>query len=188
MLPALWLPSIPYLCLNQFKERLSKTRPYGECRIGSDRPLPSRGTWLTGDMWWIPGSQRPVRTATSAFDVRIWKDNLFWHRERNMGWMSPPYNSLRRAQDICECGIRNNPKNNNERVRSNVTHGKHVVQMVKNLSATWETWIRSLGQKDPLEKGMAIHSSILAQRIPMDRGAWQATLHGIRKSQARLSN
>ena len=41
-----------------------------------------------------------------------------------------------------------------------------VVQIVKNLVAVWETWIRSLGQEDPLEKGMATHSSILAWRIP----------------------
>ena len=41
-----------------------------------------------------------------------------------------------------------------------------VAQMVKNLPAMKETWVRSLGQEDPLEKGMAIHSSILAWRIP----------------------
>ena len=38
--------------------------------------------------------------------------------------------------------------------------------MVKNLPTIWEPWIRSLGQKDPLEKEMATHSSILALRIP----------------------
>ena len=38
--------------------------------------------------------------------------------------------------------------------------------MVKNLPAVQETWVRSLGQEDPLEKGMAAHSSILAWRIP----------------------
>ena len=38
--------------------------------------------------------------------------------------------------------------------------------MVKNLPEMWDTWVRSLGQEDPLEKGMATHSSILAQRIP----------------------
>ena len=38
--------------------------------------------------------------------------------------------------------------------------------MVKNLTAMWETWVRSLGQEDPLEKGMATHSSILAWKIP----------------------
>ena len=37
--------------------------------------------------------------------------------------------------------------------------------MVKNLPAMWETWVQSLGQEDPLEKGMATHSSILAWRI-----------------------
>ena len=41
-----------------------------------------------------------------------------------------------------------------------------VAQMVKNLPATQESWIRSLGQEDPLEKGMAMHSSTLAWRIP----------------------
>ena len=41
-----------------------------------------------------------------------------------------------------------------------------MAQTVKNLPAMWETWILSLGQEDPLEKGMATHSSILAWRIP----------------------
>ena len=41
-----------------------------------------------------------------------------------------------------------------------------VAQMVKNLPGMRETWVQSLGQKDPLEKGMATHSSILAWRIP----------------------
>ena len=45
-----------------------------------------------------------------------------------------------------------------------------------------ETWVQSLGWEDPLEESMAIHSSILAWRIPMDRGSWQATVHGFEKS------
>ena len=40
-----------------------------------------------------------------------------------------------------------------------------VAQMVKNMPAMWETWVQSLGWEDPLEKGMATHSSILAWRI-----------------------
>ena len=44
-----------------------------------------------------------------------------------------------------------------------------------------------LGWEDPLEEGMATHSSILAWRIPMDRGAWRATVHGIVKSRTKLS-
>ena len=39
-------------------------------------------------------------------------------------------------------------------------------QMVKNLPAMWETWVRSLGWEDPLEEGMATHSSILAWENP----------------------
>ena len=47
-----------------------------------------------------------------------------------------------------------------------------MAQMVKNLCVMQEIRVRSLGQEDPPEKGMAIHSSILAWSIPMDRGAW----------------
>ena len=41
-----------------------------------------------------------------------------------------------------------------------------VAQLVKNPPAMWETWVQSLGWEDPLEKGKATHSSILAWRIP----------------------
>ena len=44
-----------------------------------------------------------------------------------------------------------------------------VAQMVKNPPAMRETWIQSLGWEDPLEEGMATHSSVLAWKIPMDR-------------------
>ena len=42
------------------------------------------------------------------------------------------------------------------------------LKLVKNPPAIWETWVQSLGWEDPLEEGMAVHSSILAWRIPMD--------------------
>ena len=51
--------------------------------------------------------------------------------------------------------------------------------MVKNLLAMWETRVRSLGWEDPLEEGTATRSSILAWRIPKDRGVWRATVHGV---------
>ena len=63
-----------------------------------------------------------------------------------------------------------------------------VAQMVKNLPTMWKTWVRSLGWEDPLEEDMAIHSSILTWRIPMDRGAWWATVHGVTESQTELSD
>ena len=46
-----------------------------------------------------------------------------------------------------------------------------MAQTVKSPPTVQETQVRSLGQEDPLEKGMAIHSGILARRIPTDRGA-----------------
>ena len=51
--------------------------------------------------------------------------------------------------------------------------------MVKNLHAMQKTWVQSLGWEDALEKGISTHFRILAWRIPMDRGAWQATVHGV---------
>ena len=57
-----------------------------------------------------------------------------------------------------------------------------VAQLVKNLPPMWETWVLLLGWEDPLEKGKATHSSILAWRIP-----W-TTVHRVAKSWTRLSN
>ena len=79
-----------------------------------------------------------------------------------------------------------------------------VAQMVKNPPAMQETWLRSLGWEDPLEKEMATHSSIPAWRIPwteepggplqysclenpMHRGTWRATVHGVTKSWTQLT-
>ena len=61
-----------------------------------------------------------------------------------------------------------------------------VAQLVKNPPAMWETWVRSLGWEDPLEKGTATHSNCLENS--MDRGAWQARVLGVAKSQAQLSD
>ena len=63
-----------------------------------------------------------------------------------------------------------------------------VAQTVKNLPTVWETWVQSLSWEDPLEERMVTHSSILAWRIPTDRGAWRATAHGATKSQTRLND
>ena len=63
-----------------------------------------------------------------------------------------------------------------------------MAQMVKNPPAMQETWVLSLGREDSLEEGMATQSSILSWRIPLDRGAWRATVHGVAKSQMLLSD
>ena len=57
-----------------------------------------------------------------------------------------------------------------------------VAHLVQNLPTMQETPVQFLGWEDSLEEGMAIHSSILPWRIPMDRGVWQATVHGFAKS------
>ena len=63
-----------------------------------------------------------------------------------------------------------------------------VAQMVKNPPVMWETSVPCLGWEDPLEEGMAIHSRVLAWRIPMDRRAWQATVYRVTKSWTWLSD
>ena len=69
---------------------------------------------------------------------------------------------------------------------------------IKNVPVIQETWVRSqetrvrsqetLGWEDPLKKGMATHSNILAWRNSMDKGAWWAIVHEISKSWTRLSD
>ena len=57
-----------------------------------------------------------------------------------------------------------------------------VAQLVKNPPAMWENWVRSLGWEDPLEKGIGYPLQYSCLENSMDRGAWQATVHGIAES------
>ena len=63
-----------------------------------------------------------------------------------------------------------------------------MAQAVKNPPAVQETWVRSLGLEDPLEKGTATPLKYSGLENSMDRGAWQATVHGFTKSRTRLSD
>ena len=63
-----------------------------------------------------------------------------------------------------------------------------MAQMGKKLRAMQETQVRSLGLEDPLEKGMATHSSILTWRIPRTEEPGGLTVHGVARSWTRLSN
>ena len=58
-----------------------------------------------------------------------------------------------------------------------------VAQTVKRLSTIQETWVRSLGREDPLQEGMATHSSILAWRIPWTEEPGGATVPGVTESE-----
>ena len=69
-----------------------------------------------------------------------------------------------------------------------VLNASLVAQTVKNPPAMRETSFPSLGWEDPLEEGMATHSSILAWEILMNRGAWRPTVRGVPKSRIWLSD
>ena len=60
---------------------------------------------------------------------------------------------------------------------STIKSASRVVEMIKNLPEVQETWVQSLRWEDPLEKGMATHSSSCLENS-MDRGVWWATVHG----------
>ena len=62
-----------------------------------------------------------------------------------------------------------------------------MAHMVKNLPAMQETWVQSLGWEDPLKKGMATHSSVLAGESHGQRGL-RAVVHGVTESWTRLSD
>ena len=64
-----------------------------------------------------------------------------------------------------------------------------MAQRLKRLPAIWETWVRSLGWEDPLEKEMETHSSTLAWKIPrMEEPGSLHTVRGVAKSRTRLSD
>ena len=64
--------------------------------------------------------------------------------------------------------------------------GSSAVKNPHAVQEPQETRVLSLGWEDPLEEGVATHSSILAWRIPIDRGNWQATVHGATKNRTLL--
>ena len=81
--------------------------------------------------------------------------------------------------------LNNDLMNNNISLCTNcdIVWASLVIQMVKNLPAIQETWSQSLGGEDLLEEGMATHSiQYSCLEDAMDRGAWQATVHGVTKS------
>ena len=71
-------------------------------------------------------------------------------------------------------------------IHHNAFPGGSAVKNLLAMQKSQERQTRSLGREDALEQSMATHPSILAWRIPMDRGAWWATVHGVTKSRTRL--
>ena len=147
-----------------------------------------------------------------------WCSQVYVVKYQNLKQMNKPsgFNAITSVSDRMRGG-RNKPKTikisglddqidgvaihrvkNHEYVNSKTTTSKEALamylgaslvdQMVKNLPAMRETWVWSLDWEDLLEQGMATHTSVLAWRIPKDRGAWQATIHGVARNQTQLNN
>ena len=67
------------------------------------------------------------------------------------------------------------------------SYGGFIPSFLKNLPVQ-ETWVQSLGWEDPLEEGMATHSSVPARKISINRKAWWAAVHGVAQSRTQLSD
>ena len=90
------------------------------------------------------------------------------------------------AGDPCWCLVRKIPWRR-DRLLFKYSWASLVAQRVKNLPEMWETWVLSLGWEDSLDESMDTHSSTLAWRIPMDRGARQPAVHGVPMSVTQRS-
>ena len=77
----------------------------------------------------------------------------------------------------CACKLRNRET---DKMSFSFIRSFLVAWIVKSLTAMQENWFQSLNWEDPLEKGMATHSSILAWRIDGQK-SWQATIHGLQR-------
>ena len=136
---------------------------------------------------WISSERTDIKSISKALNVNA----LLLNEELRWGWQK---NHLRNTWKTRRVGQQITTKGETWQLSSNSWWSIHrrgdslVAQTVKNLPAMRETWVQSLGWEDPLEEGMATHSSILAWRIPMNRGAWWATVYAVTKSRTWLSD
>ena len=100
-----------------------------------------------------------------------------WSQTWWIRWLIKPRFSYADEIDFCEWLI-----NSSEINSSMWSCGNKVAKMVKNLLEIQESWVQSLGQEDPLEKGMATHSRILAWRIPRTKESGRGSLWGCKES------
>ena len=119
------------------------------------------------------------RTLKSLLQHHNSKVSVLWHSAFFMVQLSHPYMTARKTIALPRRTFVGKVMS---LLFNTLSRASLVAQLVKDLPAMRETWVQSLGWEDPLEEGMAIHSSTFAYRIPMDRGACWATVHGVAKS------
>ena len=117
-----------------------------------------------------------------------WEDCWFWWRYGGFPGSSAGNESACNARDPGSIPVSGKSPGEGIGYPLPYSWASLVAQVVKNLPVMWETWVWSLGWEAVLEEGMATHFSILSWRIPMDRGAWWATVYGVTKSQTWLSD
>ena len=146
--------------------------------------LQSKGSQRGGRDWATQQEEEKINESKKWFFEKINKiDKPSSGLTKNKGENSNKIRNERGDNIIYTIEIQKNHKNYYEELYTKM--GLPNGSVVKNPPVTWEpqeTRVQSLGQEDPLEKGMATHSSVLAWRIPMNRGAQWATIHGVMKS------
>ena len=130
----------------------------------------------------------PKELKTCVHNLQMDADSSFIHNCWNMEAAKMPFrrwmDKLWYIQTVQYYSVqKTNYLSTNKKTWKKPKWASLMAQMVKNPLAMRETLVWSLGWEDPLEEGMANHSSILAWKMPMDRAAWQALAHGVAKSQ-----
>ena len=109
------------------------------------------------------GFRKGIGTRDQITNVR-WIKEKAWEVQNNFYFCFIYYS---KAFDcVYHNKLENSSRDGNTRSPDLPPRASLIAQLVKNPPAMWETWVRSLGWEDPLEKGKDIHSSILAWRIP----------------------
>ena len=116
----------------------------------------------------------------------FWLHPHMWQRERDKGREREISSSSFKATVLLDYGAVLMTLLNPTYLLKRGFCGGSAVKNAPVMQKPQEAQVRSLGWEDSLEEGLATHSSILTWRIPMDRGAWRATVHVVTKSWTRL--
>ena len=125
--------------------------------------------------WSVLQAEMKAITDSGSLEGKLWKNSIINHLQQGHTHMhthnsSQTFSHLHLSKEQGFCYL------------ASMCRASLVAHTVKNLSAMWETWVRSLSWKDPLEEGLATHSSILAWRPPWTEKSVTPTTHGVTES------
>ena len=158
--------------------------------IPSLRALWSKTLPLEQSIWGLSGDQNPLKNMIIASEIRTLQLQMprYPHVTICIQFKESPTIGRPHRRVLLKLWWAGEPPGNIKILTSSPRdsdcigpRASLVTQMVKNPPAMWETWVQALGWEDPLEEGIATHSSVLAWNS-MERGAWRATVHRVARA------